>query len=56
MSTIIRRGVTPQEQALRDNAIAMTQKNADIIEYIAMMSDIEIPTEDGEGLVNEQEI
>lgn len=53
MSTVIRRGVDPQEQALRDNAIAMAQKNADIIEYIAMMTDVEIPSEDGEAMENE---
>ena len=48
MATVIRRGVDPQEQAMRDNAIAMAQKNADIIEYIAMMTDVEIPSDDME--------
>lgn len=48
MATIIRRGIYPQDQALRDNAIAMAQKNADILEYIAMMTDVEIPTDEEE--------
>ena len=52
--TVIRRGTTPQDQALHDNAIAMAQKNADIIEYIAMMTDVEIPSEEEE--INEQEV
>lgn len=54
MATIIRRGETPQEQALRDNSIAMAQKNADIIEYVAMMADIDIPSEEEEN--HEQEV
>lgn len=53
MATVIRRGTTPQEQAMRDNAIAMSQKNADIIEYIAMMTDVEIPSEEE---TDEQEV
>jgi len=54
MMTIIRRGQTPQEQALQDNTIGKAQYNADIIEYIAMMTDVEIPTE--EGAEDEQEV
>lgn len=53
MATIIRRGVSPQDQARQDNAVAMAQRNADIIEYIAMMADIEIPSEEDS---NEQEV
>lgn len=53
MATIIRRGVSPQDQARQDNAIAMAQRNADFIEYIAMMADIEIPSEEDS---NEQEV
>ena len=54
--TIIRRGTTPQEQAMQDNAIAMSQRNADIIEYIAMMADVEIPSEEeGEEAENGNE-
>ena len=52
--TVIRRGTAPQDQALQDNAIAMAQKNADIIEYIAMMTDVEIPSE--EDAIDEQEV
>lgn len=54
MATVIRRGVSPQDQAMQDNAIAMAQKSADYIEYIAMMADIDIPSEEGEA--NEQEV
>jgi len=53
MSTVIRRGVSPQEQALRDNAIAISQKNADLIEYLAMMTDVDIPTDEMEESNNE---
>ena len=53
MSTVIRRGVSPQEQALRDNAIAVSQKNADLIEYLAMMTDVDIPTDEMEESNNE---
>lgn len=49
MRTIIRRGMSPQEQSMQDNAIAMAQKNADILEYIAMMTDVEIPSEEEEA-------
>jgi hypothetical protein len=44
--TIIKRGVSPQDQAMYDNALAATERNADLIEYISMMADIEIPTEE----------
>jgi hypothetical protein len=54
VATVIRRGVSPQDQAMQDNAIAMAQKSADYIEYIAMMADIDIPSEEGEA--NEQEV
>lgn len=49
--TVIRRGTTPQDRAMQDNAIAMAQRNADILEYIAMMTDVEIPSE--EDSINE---
>lgn len=52
--TIIRRGRTPQEQAMEDNAVAAGVRNADLIEYLAMMADIEIPTE--EDVNNEPEV
>lgn len=44
--TIIKRGVSPQDQAMYDNALAATERNADLIEYISMMADIEIPMEE----------
>lgn len=44
--TIIKRGVSPQDQAMHDNALAATERNADLIEYISMMADIEIPMEE----------
>lgn len=49
MATVIRRGVSPQDQARQDNAIAMAQRNADIIEYLAMMTDVDIPTDETEA-------
>lgn len=51
--SIIKRGVSPQDQAMYDNALAATERNADLIEYISMMADIEIPTEEEE---DEQEV
>ena len=42
----------PAEKAAQENAAALAQKNADLIEYIAMMADVEIPT-DEEVLDNE---
>lgn len=53
MTTVIRRGISPQDQAMQDNAIAQAQRNADLIEYVAMMADVDIPTEEGE--TSEQE-
>lgn len=44
--TIIKRGVSPQDQALYDNTVAGNVRNNDLIEYIAMMTDVEIPTEE----------
>ena len=55
MIFIDRRGLSPKRQAELDNASAAAQKNADLIEYIAMMTDVEIPT-DEEEVANEQEI
>ena len=53
MSTIIRHGVNPQDQALEDNTKATAQRNSDIIEYIAMMTDVEIPTDEAEVIEDE---
>ena len=49
---IINKGMSPKDRADLDNAQAAAQRNADLIEYLAMMSDIEIPT-DEEGSENE---
>ena len=48
MQIIINRGMNPKERARLDNAAAAAQKNADLIEYIAMMTDVEIPTDEEE--------
>ena len=53
MATIIRRGINPQDQAIQDNAIAMAQRNADIIEYLAMMTDVDIPIDEMEAIEDE---
>lgn len=49
---IKRQNMTPAELAALENAEAQAQRNADLIEYIAMMADVEIPT-DEEGAENE---
>ena len=48
MQIIINRGMNPKERARLDNAAAAAQKNADLIDYIAMMTDVEIPTDEEE--------
>ena len=50
-----RRTMSPAEQAALENAEAQTLMNAANIDYIAMMADIEIPTEE-EGANYESEI
>ena len=45
---IMKKGISPKERAELDNAKALAERNADLIEYIAMMADIEIPTEEEE--------
>ena len=50
-----RRVLSPAEQAELENAKAQAAKNAANIDYIAMMTDVEIPTEDG-GMSDESEI
>lgn len=49
-----KRTLTPVEQAELENAKAQAVKNAANIDYIAMMADVEIPTE--EDMSNESEI
>ena len=48
MVPIKRRGLTPQQTAELENAVATATRNASVIDYIAMMADIEIPTEEEE--------
>lgn len=48
-----RTGIPPRETAELENAQAAAQRNADLIEYIAMMTDVEIPTDEG-GEAHEQ--
>ena len=42
----IKKGIDPKERAEIDNAKALAAKNADLIEYIAMMTEVEIPSEE----------
>ena len=49
---IINKGMSPKDRADLDNAQAAAQRNADLIEYLAMMTDVDIPT-DEEGAENE---
>ena len=37
--------LTPQQMAQIENAIAESERNAAIIEYVAMMADVELPDE-----------
>ena len=55
---MIKRNVlSPAEQAAMENAIARAVANAANIDYIAMMTDVEIPTEElEEGTNNESEV
>ena len=46
MITIKRSTMTPAERAEMENAVAREQRNADLIAYLAMMADIDIPTDD----------
>ena len=54
MKIIINRNMKPQDRARLDNATAAAERNAANIDYLAMMSDIDIPTE--EGYDNESEV
>ena len=48
MQIIINKGMSPKDRAKLDNAQASAQRNADLIEYLAMMTDVEIPTDEEE--------
>ena len=47
MVQIRKTGMTPKEVSELENADAASAKNAANIDYLAMMADIEIPTEEG---------
>lgn len=49
-----RRTMTPAEMAALENAEAQAAKNAASIDYIAMMADVEIPTEDEGGMMQDE--
>ena len=53
MQIIINKGMSPKDRARLDNAQASAQRNADLIEYLAMMTDVEIPTDEEEGAGDE---
>lgn len=55
MVNIKRANMTPSEKAELENALAAEQRNAANIDYIAMMCDVDIPTEE-EGIADESEI
>lgn len=46
MVQICKTGMTPRERSELENADAAAMKNKATIDYIAMMADIEIPTEE----------
>ncbi len=50
-----KRVMSPADQAELENAKAQAAKNAANIDYIAMMTDVEIPTEE-EGDADESEV
>ena len=52
---IIRNKMSPKDKKEQENAISQAEINRANIEYIAMMSDVELETE-SEGEENEQEI
>ena len=53
MQIIINKGMSPKDRARLDNAQASAQRNADLIEYLAMMTDVEIPTDEEKGAGDE---
>lgn len=46
---VIKRTMTPAELARLENSVAQAEVMAAKIDYIAMMADVDIPTEDEEG-------
>ena len=53
---INRRTMSPADQIVLENAEAQTEVNKANIDYLAMMADIDIPTEEPEGTNDESEI
>jgi hypothetical protein len=53
---INRRTMNPADQAALENAEAQAEVNKANIDYLAMMTDIEIPTEEMEGMNDESEV
>lgn len=53
MQININRSMSPKDRAMLDNAQASAQRNADLIEYLAMMTDVEIPMGEEDGAVDE---
>lgn len=52
-----KRGLNPKQMANFDNLMAKVMRLSDIMEYVAMMSDVEIPTEENEDeQEDEQEV
>lgn len=52
MAIVVKNKMNLADKAALENAAAEAVRNADLIEYIAMMTDVEIPTNE-EGGVNE---
>lgn len=48
--------MNPADQAALENAEAQAEVNKANIDYLAMMTDIEIPTEEMEGMNDESEV
>lgn len=53
MLKIRKNEMTPEAAAELENAKAIAQRSADLVEYVAMMADINIPSDDEGGENNE---
>lgn len=51
MAQITHAYMSIQKEKQIENSIALASQNKDTIEYLAMMSDIEIPTSDSESTI-----
>lgn len=45
--------MTPKQEAMLNTCVADTERNAGLIDYVAMMADVELPEEDEEGDTDE---